>query len=62
METIDEYKNIIRDEKLIQEDLIKQIKSLNVDIEKSNETINLAEIRIQNYEPYEVNILTSIRI
>ncbi|XP_029341417.1 uncharacterized protein LOC115033271 [Acyrthosiphon pisum] len=53
IETIDECENIIRDEKIKQENYHKNIKSIRIDTKKLDEISQDAKSRIESYKPYE---------
>ncbi|KAL4127281.1 hypothetical protein QTP88_011459 [Uroleucon formosanum] len=53
IDTIDECENIIRDEKIKQEDYHKNIKSIGINIKKLDKIVQDAKSRIESYKPYE---------
>lgn len=53
IETIDECENIIKDEKIKQEDYHKNIKSIGINIKKLDKIVQDAKSRIESYKPYE---------
>ncbi|XP_025206179.1 uncharacterized protein LOC112602359 [Melanaphis sacchari] len=53
IDTIDECENIIRNEKMKQEDYQKKIKSISINIKKLERTVQDARSRIISYKPYE---------
>jgi len=52
IDTIDECENIIRDEKIKQEDYHKNIKSIGINIKKLDKIVQDAKSRIESYKPY----------
>ncbi|KAL5239036.1 hypothetical protein ACI65C_006579 [Semiaphis heraclei] len=53
IDKIDECENIIKDEKLKQEDYQKNIKSIGIKIKELDKIVQDATSRIESYKPYE---------
>lgn len=64
IDTIDECENIIRDEKIKQEDYHKNIKSIGINIKKLDKIVQDAKSRIESYKPYEAcyNVMSIILV